>query len=99
MRSKSSSQNGPSPMRLYVDYAQLLKTLCLERAVPIPVLADVAVVSQVFQDCAPHFQRIHRALRLEKNLAVHTDQRRERKPATPIGAERGDCIGRIRPFK
>src|SRR5216683_2727311 len=32
MRSKSSSQNGPSPMRLYVDYAQLLKTLCLVTA-------------------------------------------------------------------
>src|SRR5258708_23597179 len=43
-----------------------LLTAKLERAVPIRVLADVAVVSQVFQDCAPHFQRIHRALCFKK---------------------------------
>src|SRR5258706_11433334 len=74
-------------------------TVKLEHAGPIRVLADVAIISQVLQNCAPHFKRVHRALCFEKHLAVHADQRRERKPATPFGVERGDGIGRISPFK
>src|SRR5271156_2237514 len=59
----------------------------LENAVPISVLAYIAIVGKALQDRPPHVESVHASLGFVEHLSVHADQNGVWDTPLPIRAE------------